>query len=80
MMRDLRIHMGSARALLLLDPPPEAQLRQRQEHAMYDACADPEIFARGGPTMTTFFLQIMREGDLYSNKSGPSSAHQRNAI
>ena len=25
------------------------------------SCADPESFARGGPTVTFFFLQIMRE-------------------
>ena len=30
---------------------------------MTHACADPGMFARGGPTLTKFFLlQIMREG------------------
>ena len=29
-------------------------------HMLYTACADPERFARGGPTLTTFFLYFMR--------------------
>ena len=42
-------------------------------------CADPECFARGGPTLT-FFLVDERREDPKSTKSGPSSARQRNAI
>ena len=46
-----------------------------------EACADPENFARGGPTLTDFF----NEGEwiqipLKATKSKASSAHQRNAI
>ena len=53
------------------------------------ACADPESFVRGGPTILTtfffnYFLKIFladkgRE-DPITTESGPSSAHQRNAI
>ena len=44
------------------------------------ACADPESFARGGPTLTMLFsLDEMRE-DPNSTKSEPSSARQQNAI
>ena len=48
------------------------------------ACADPESFVRGGPTLTSFssvFL-IADEGkeDLNTTISGHSSARQQNAI
>ena len=47
------------------------------------ACADPENLARGGPTLTFFFVVVFfyegREGPN-STKRGPSSARQRNAI
>ena len=50
----------------------------------YTACADPESFARGGPTLTTVFFVFVffDEGkeDPNSTKSRPSSARQRNAI
>ena len=47
------------------------------------ACADPESFVRGGPTLTTFclsffFFFFFDEGRI--QVSGPSSARQRNAI
>ena len=47
------------------------------------ACAEPETLARGGPTLTTFFLSFFfDEGkeDTNSTKSGPSTARQQNAI
>ena len=40
-------------------------------------CADPENFARGGPTLKTFYKG---KEDPDGTKSGKSSAHQRNAI
>ena len=45
------------------------------------ACADPENFVRGGPTLTTFFF-VVDEGWVDPNSAirGPSSARQRNAI
>ena len=45
------------------------------------ACADPESFVREGPTLTTFFFYL-DEGrkDPDTTISGPSTAHQRNAI
>ena len=48
---------------------------------LYSVCADPESFAREGPTLTCF-LYVFDEGreDPNSTKSGPSSARQRNAI
>ena len=51
----------------------------------YDAtCADPVMFVREGPTLTTFFFLFIvddgsREGPN-NTKSGPTSARQRNAI
>ena len=46
------------------------------------ACADPESFARGSPSLTTFFFLFFDEGKEYLNstKRWPSSAHERNAI
>ena len=45
-----------------------------------EPCADPESFVRGGPTLTTFFFNLMgwRE-DRNATTSGPSSARHRNA-
>ena len=50
-----------------------------------DPCADPESFIRGGPTLTTFFfifIFLFDEGreNPGTTISGPSSAHQPNAI
>ena len=42
-----------------------------------------KTFVRGGPTLTTFFAVFLvdeRRDDQNTTKSGPSSAHQRNAI
>ena len=48
------------------------------------ACAGPESFVRGGPTLTRFFCCcfLVDEGrkDPNTTISGPSSARQRNAI
>ena len=44
-----------------------------------EACADPESFARGGPTLMFRFFCVSG-GDPNSTKSGLSSASQRNAI
>ena len=41
-------------------------------------CADPESFARGGPTLTSFFDE--GKEDPNSTKSGPPSTHQQNPI
>ena len=53
----------------------------------YYSCADPENFVRGGPTLTGFFLFVfflVHDGrddpNTCTTKSGPSSAHQGNAI
>ena len=43
------------------------------------SCADPESFARGGPTLIIFLVYEGRN-DPNTTISGPSSAHQRNAI
>ena len=40
---------------------------------IYSPCADPESFARGGPTLQRFFLM---GGSKYHYISGPSSARQ----
>ena len=49
-----------------------------------EACADPESFIRGCPTLTTFYFLffLADEGmeDPSTTKSGPSSARQQNAI
>ena len=42
--------------------------------------ADPEIFVRGGPTLTTFFVLVEGRNDHNTTRSGLSSARQRNAI
>ena len=42
-------------------------------------CADPESYARGGPTLTFFLVDEGRE-DQNTTIGGPSSARQRNAI
>ena len=51
---------------------------------MVYACADPERFVRGGPTLPFYFfiLFFFCEGRKDSNTtiSGPSTARQRNAI
>ena len=44
------------------------------------ACADPEIFARGGPTLKTFIFFDEGREDQNSTKRGSSSARQQNAI
>ena len=46
----------------------------------YLACADPESCARGGPTLTTFFVVVFvfRREDPNTTESGPLSARQRN--
>ena len=44
------------------------------------SCADPESFVRGGPTRTRVFLVDEGREDPNTTISGPSSAHQRNAI
>ena len=45
------------------------------------SCADPESFARGDPTLTSFFLFFYEgEEDPNCTKSGPSLALQRHAI
>ena len=44
------------------------------------ACADPENFVRGGPTLTTLFLADEGWVDPNSTIRGPPSARQRNAI
>ena len=41
-------------------------------------CADPESFAKGGPTLTIFFDE--GKEDPSSTKSGPPSARQQNPI
>ena len=46
-------------------------------------CAEPDSFARGGPTLTTFFFSfLVDEGrkDPNTTISGPPSARQRNAM
>ena len=43
------------------------------------SCADPESFARGGPTLMIVLVYEGRK-DPNTTISGPSSAHQRNAI
>ena len=43
-------------------------------------CADPDSFAKGGPTLTMFFLVDEWRKDPSTTLSGPSSARQRNAI
>ena len=51
--------------------------------SLYLSCADPESFARGGPTLTGFFVFLFfNEGneDPNNTKCGPSLARQRNAI
>ena len=56
---------------------------------MSPACADPEGFFRGDPTLTAFFSSfffggggVVDEERDYpnTNTSGPTSAHQRNTI
>ena len=56
---------------------------------MSPACADPEGFVRGGPTLTAIFSSFFWGGGVLvdeerdypnTNTSGPTSAHQRNAI
>ena len=50
---------------------------------MTRACANPESFVRGGPTLTTFFVCFfVDDGREVPNTtiSGPSSARQRNAV
>ena len=45
------------------------------------ACADPESFFKGAPTLSTFFLLVDEgKGDPNTNVSGPSSARQQNAV
>ena len=44
------------------------------------ACADPESFVRGGPILTSFFVDEGKREDPNNTKSGPLSAHLRNAI
>ena len=41
------------------------------------ACADPESFVRGGPTLTTFFLVDEEREDPNAIISGPSSASSK---
>ena len=41
------------------------------------ACADPESFVRGGPTLTTFFFSLMRGGRV---QIPLIAGNQRNAI
>ena len=38
-------------------------------------CADPESYARGGPTLTDFFSVDEGRGDQHTNIGGPSSVH-----
>ena len=51
---------------------------------IYNSCAYPEFFVRGGPTLTTVFWGgfLLMSGGRNPNTSirGPSSARQRNAI
>ena len=42
-------------------------------------CADPKSYVRGGPTLTFFLVDEVRE-DQNITIGGPSSAHQQNAI
>ena len=52
-----------------------------QTHMLYTACADPERFARGGPTLTTLlFYFYERREDSNTSKGWPSSTRQRNSI
>ena len=46
------------------------------------ACADPESFVNGGPTLASFFFFLVdeRSEDPSTTISGQSSARQRNAI
>ena len=46
----------------LPQPQTTDQLRAPPGKNMTHACADPDIFTRGDPTLTKFFFQIMREG------------------
>ena len=47
-------------------------------------CADPESFVRGGPTLTVFFFQIMRErGSKYHLElviMGPPAKRHLNGV
>ena len=51
---------------------------------MVYACADPESFVRGGPTLTFYFCFLFfsdeERNDSNTTISGPSTARQRNAI
>ena len=55
-----------------------------QEGLLSVTCGDPESFFRGGPTLTIFFIYFLLveegRGDPSTTISGPSSAHQQNAI
>ena len=42
------------------------------------ACADPESYVRGGPTLTTVFLVDEGREDQNTTISGPSPVRQRN--
>ena len=44
------------------------------------SCADPESFARGGPTLTTFFSSDNEGERIQIPLSGPSSSGQQNGI
>ena len=50
-------------------------------YSSFKACAEPDSFIRGGPTLTTFFLPV-DEGrdDPITTKCGPLSVRQRNVI
>ena len=67
---------GSAHACSACEPA-----RLKLNCRGHNSCADPESFVRGDPTLTTFFFKV-DEGreDPSPTLSGPSSAHQRNAI
>ena len=49
---------------------------------IYTACADPDSFVRGSPTLMVFFGFLVDKWrkDPNTTISGPSSAHQQNAI
>ena len=49
-------------------------------HKATQACADPESFVRGGPTLTLFFLVDEERKDPNTTISGQSSARKQNAI
>ena len=54
-----------------------------QQTTSANACADPESYVRGGPTLTLFFtLEKLDEGSKNLNTpfSGPSTARLRNPI